>query len=187
MSGDTPFQTLGPFFHFALAAAAGPVVANAGTVGAHVTIAGTVYDGGGAPVPDALVEIWQANAAGGYHHPDDARGVPADPAFDGFGRAATDARGGFAFDTIRPGRVPGPDGRLQAPHILVSLLGRGILTRLVTRIYFDDEPAANAEDAILALVPPDRRQTLIARRERDGRYRFDIVIQGANETVFFDV
>jgi protocatechuate 3,4-dioxygenase alpha subunit len=187
MAGDTPFQTVGPFFHFALDFGGGPAVATGDTQGTRVSIAGTVLDGAGAPIPDALVETWQANAAGGYHHPDDVRGLPADPAFDGFGRAATDALGRFAFDTIKPGRVPGPDGQLQAPHILVSVLGRGILTRLVTRIYFDDEPAPNSEDWILNLVSAERRQTLIARGERDGRYRFDIVVQGANETVFFDV
>jgi protocatechuate 3,4-dioxygenase alpha subunit len=187
MAGDTPFQTVGPFFHFALEFAGGPAVATGDAHGTRVSLAGAVLDGAGDPIPDALVEIWQANAAGGYHHPDDIRGLSVDGAFDGFGRAATDAAGRLAFETIKPGRVPGPDGRLQAPHILVSLLGRGILTRLVTRMYFDDEPAANGEDLILGLVPADRRQTLIARREGDGRYRFDIVVQGANETVFFDV
>jgi protocatechuate 3,4-dioxygenase alpha subunit len=187
MASETPFQTVGPFFNFALDFPGGRAVATDGTQGTRVSIAGTVLDGAGAPVPDALVEIWQANAAGRYHHPDDPRDLPVDPIFDGFGRAATDATGRFSFDTIKPGRVPGPDGRFQAPHIMVSVLGRGILTRLVTRIYFDDDAGVNGEDPILGLVPPDRRRTLIARGERDGRYRFDIVLQGANETVFFDV
>jgi protocatechuate 3,4-dioxygenase alpha subunit len=187
MAGETPFQTVGPFFHFALDVPAGHVVVSGETTGTRVSIEGTVRDGGGDPIPDALIETWQANAAGRYHHPDDVRDLPVDPSFDGFGRAATDRLGGFVFDTIKPGRVPGPDGRLQAPHIMVSVLGRGILTRLVTRIYFDDEPAANGEDSILGLVPAERRPTLVARHEGGGRYHFDIVVQGANETVFFDV
>jgi protocatechuate 3,4-dioxygenase alpha subunit len=129
-------------------------MADSGTQGTRVSIEGTVLDGAGAPIPDALVEVWQANAAGRYNHPDDVRDLPVDPAFDGFGRIATDALGRFSFDTVKPGRVPGPGGRLQAPHIVVSLLGRGILTRLVTRVYFDDEPAANDEDPILVSCRP---------------------------------
>ncbi len=187
MAGETPFQTVGPFFDFALDFPGGGAVATADTQGARVSIEGAVLDGAGEPIPDALIEIWQANAAGRYHHPDDARELPVDPNFDGFGRVATDAAGRFSFDTIKPGRVPGPGGGLQAPHIIVSVLGRGILTRLVTRIYFDDDPAANGEDAILGLVPPHRRQTLLAQTKGDGRYRFDIIVQGENETVFFDV
>lgn len=187
MGGETPFQTVGPFFHFALDFSAGRAVASGETRGTRVSIEGTVLDGRGDPMPDALIETWQANAVGRYHHPDDTRDLPMDPNFDGFGRIATDGFGRFSFDTIKPGRVPGPDGRLQAPHIMVSVLGRGILTRLVTRLYFDDEPAANNEDPILDLVPAERRPTLVARHEGEGRYRFDIVVQGANETVFFDV
>ena len=186
MPGETPFQTVGPFFDFALAYAGGETLTGDRTQGARLVIEGVVLDGAGAPIPDALLEIWQANAAGRYHHPDDRRALPIDPQFDGFGRTPTDAQGRFAFMTIKPGRVPDPAGVLQAPHILVSLLGRGILTRLVTRIYFDDDPAIG-DDPILSLVPADRRQTLIARHQGDGRYRFDIVVQGAHETVFFDV
>ena len=185
--GETPFQTIGPFFSFALDFRDGEKLTVDGTTGTPIVVSGTVLDGAGAPIPDALIEIWQANAAGRYHHPDDRRDAPAlDPAFDGFGRAGTDDAGRFAFATIKPGRVPGPSGRLQAPHILVSVLGRGILTRLVTRLYFEDA-AANADDPILAMVPEARRSTLVARLETPGRYRFNIVIQGDNETVFFDV
>jgi protocatechuate 3,4-dioxygenase alpha subunit len=151
-----------------------------------VTIAGTVRDGAGDPLPDALIEVWQANAAGKYAHPVDEQTAPIDPACDGFGRVATDELGRFEFSTVIPGRVPGPNGSLQAPHLAIGLLARGLLTRLVTRLYFDDAPA-NAEDAVLALVPAGRRSTLLAKREADGRYRFDIVLQGAGETVFFDV
>lgn len=186
MSGQTPFQTLGPFFHFALPFPGGETLVTEKTVGERIVLKGVVRDGGGAPVPEALIEIWQADAAGRYNHPDDDRDAPPDPAFDGFGRAATDAEGRYTFTTIRPGRVPGPDGRLQARHVMVSVMGRGILTRLVTRLYFEDDESA-ADDPILQLVPAGRRDTLIARRHGDGRYRFDIALQGERETVFFDV
>jgi protocatechuate 3,4-dioxygenase alpha subunit len=182
----TPSQTVGPFFAIALPYAGGESLVEPATHGRAVRIEGIVRDGDGAAVPDALVEIWQANAAGRYAHPADERvGVPLDPAFIGFGRSATDAEGGFRFETVRPGRVPGPGGVLQAPHIVAGVFARGLLKRLLTRIYFEDEPA-NAEDPILALVEPARRSTLLARREADGdSYRFDIVLQGAHETVFF--
>jgi protocatechuate 3,4-dioxygenase alpha subunit len=131
------------------------------------------------------VEIWQADASGRYRHPDDPRGGAREPRFDGFGRVHTDAAGRFAFETVKPGPVPG-SGRPQAPHLVVGLFARGLLARLVTRIYFDDE-ASNAGDPVLACVPPDRRPTLIAASRGDGAYRFDIALQGPNETVFFDV
>ena len=182
----TPFQTLGPFFHCALPYGDGETLVTGDTRGERVVIEGTVRDGEGAPIADALLEIWQANAAGRYNHPDDVREAPIDPAFDGFGRTPTDAAGRFSFVTIKPGPVPGPEGRTQAPHVLVGVLGRGLLTRLVTRIYFADEPA-NDRDPILELVPAGRRSTLIARKEAEGRYQFDIVLQGNGETVFFDV
>ena len=140
----------------------------------------------GRVVPDSLVEIWQANAAGRYAHPDDHQSKPLDPNFTGYGRAPTDDDGRFAIETVMPGRVPGPDGTLQAPHILLGILARGILTRLVTRIYFDDEPSTR-DDPILSLVPAERRATLIAKPVGDDRYRFDLVLQGDGETVFFDV
>jgi protocatechuate 3,4-dioxygenase, alpha subunit len=187
VSGIAPFQTVGPFFQVLVGEVRGrDVVVGDATEGTRITIQGTVYDGAGAVVPDALVEIWQADALGRYRHPTDPRGAAGDDGFRGFGRVATDEAGTFAFDTIKPGRVPGPDGRDQAPHVLAGLIGRGVLTRYITRIYFEDEPA-NADDPILAMVPAARRHTLIARRTGDGTYEFDIRIQGAEETVFFDV
>jgi protocatechuate 3,4-dioxygenase alpha subunit len=186
MRGLTPFQTLGPFFDFGLVLPGGGRVAQPTASGRHVTIAGIVRDGAGQPLPDALIEVWQANAAGKYAHPADDQTAPLDPACDGFGRIATDELGRFEISTVIPGRVSGPDGSLQAPHLAIGVLARGLLTRLVTRLYFDDEPS-NAEDAVLALVPAERRATLIATREGANRYRFDIVLQGPGETVFFDV
>jgi protocatechuate 3,4-dioxygenase, alpha subunit len=182
----TPFQTLGPFFDFGLVIRDGGIVAQPGAQGRHVLIEGVVRDGEGAVVPDALVEVWQANAGGKYRHPADAQDRPLDPAFDGFGRVATDDSGHFSFKTVVPGRVHGPDGKPQAPHLAVGVLARGVLTRLVTRLYFEDEPS-NAEDAILALVPAERRSTLLAKRVTPDRYRFDIRLQGEGETIFFDV
>jgi len=186
MSTLTPYQTLGPFFDFGLIIPGGETIAQASTAGRHISIEGTVRDGAGDPLPDALIEIWQANAAGKYRHPADARDVPIDHSFDGFGRIPTGDDGRFAFTTVMPGRVPGPDGALQAPHLVVGVLARGVLTRLATRMYFEDDPA-NREDAVLALVPEGRRATLIARADGPDRYRFDIVLQGPGETVFFDV
>ena len=186
MPGLTPFQTLGPFFDFGLIIRDGGVVAQPAAAGRHITIEGTVRDGAGDVLPDAVIEIWQANAAGKYRHPDDHQNSPIDPACDGFGRVATDDLGRFAFTTVVPGRVPGPDSSLQAPHLAVGVLARGLLTRLVTRMYFEDEPS-NAEDAVLALVRTERRATLLAKRTGPDRYRFDIALQGPGETVFFDV
>lgn len=186
MAGLTPFQTLGPFFDFGLVIPDGDIVAEPAAAGRHITIEGTVRDGVGDVLPDALIEVWQANAAGKYRHPHDRQDLPVDPLFSGFGRVATDDHGRFTFTTIVPGRVPGPDGGLQAPHLAIGFLARGLLTRLVTRVYFEDEPS-NAEDAVLALVPVERRGTLLAKRVDADRYRFDIVLQGPGETVFFDV
>jgi protocatechuate 3,4-dioxygenase alpha subunit len=195
MSGITPSQTVGPFFGFALTpkdydwnAAIGNDLVTPDASGERIRIDGRVLDGDGAPVGDAVVEIWQADAAGRYAHPADRRALP-NAAFKGFGRAGTDHDGRFSFATIKPGAVAGPEGKLQAPHIAVVVLSRGMLTHVFTRIYFADE-AANAADPVLALVPPDRRPTLIARREdRDGQpvYVFDIRLQGDGETVFFDI
>lgn len=186
MGGLTPFQTLGPFFDFGLVIPDGEIVAEPAAAGRHVTIEGTVRDGAGEVLPDALIEVWQANAAGKYRHPHDRQNLPLDPSCSGFGRVATDEYGRFTLTTIVPGRVPGPDGRLQAPHLAVGFLARGLLSRLVTRMYFEDEPS-NAEDAVLALVPGKRRSTLLAQCIGPDRYRFDIVLQGPGETVFFDV
>jgi protocatechuate 3,4-dioxygenase, alpha subunit len=174
MLDATPFQTVGPFFHRALPFARGGTVV--GAAGSPVIVVeGRLRDGSGSPAPDVLVETWQADPAGRFHD-----------AFDGFARMVSDAEGRFALETVRPGRVAAPNGRLQAPHLLVGILARGILTRLVTRLYFADEPS-NDEDPILALVPRERRATLIAPRASEGRYRFDVVLQGDGETVFFDV
>ena len=182
----TPFQTVGPFFAILVPERGRLSLAGADVAGVRVVVDGTVRDGAGQPVPDALIEVWQANAAGRWNHPDDARAAGPDPAFDGFGRVHTDDAGGFSVETIKPGPAPGPDGRPQAPHLLVGLFARGLLTRLVTRIYFEGE-AANRDDPILAAVAPDRRPTLIAAHRGDGRYTHTITLQGAGETVFFDV
>jgi len=187
----TPSQTVGPFFHIALARVGDGqnVMARPETAGTRVRIEGYVYDGEGAPVTDALIELWQANSYGRYRHPLDQRELPLDPSFTGFGRCATDEAGMFWFETIKPGPVPFDERRLQAPHISVTVFARGLLNHLVTRLYFEDEPA-NAADPILQLVPEARRRTLIARRVMGAShltYRFDIRLQGTDETVFFNV
>jgi protocatechuate 3,4-dioxygenase alpha subunit len=189
VSGQTPSQTVGPFFSFALPREGYEVLVTDATAGERIVIEGRVLDGDGAPLNDALIEIWQANAAGRYDHPDDRQEKPLDPAFHGFGRCPTDGSGRFHFRTIRPGPVPGPGNTLQAPHINVTVLARGMLKQLVTRIYFEDEKL-NADDPILGLVgEPERRQTLIAKRGngKNANYIFDIRLQGPGETVFFDV
>jgi protocatechuate 3,4-dioxygenase alpha subunit len=186
MSQLTPFNTVGPFFKLLVRdrpEGTDCLVSDA-TRGERITINGQLIAGDGAPVDDGLVEIWQADADGRYHHPDDPNHCDADPAFTGFGRAATAAGGAFAFRTIRPGAVPGPDGQTQAPHILVSVMARGVMSRCWTRMYFEGDPL-NEADPVLQLVPPVRRDTLIARRRGQG-YEFDIVLQGENETVFFE-
>jgi len=187
LTGLTPFNTVGPFFKVMLRhrpEGSDSLVTDA-TRGERLTIEGRLTDGAGAPILDGLVEIWQADAAGRYRHPGDPRGGDADPHFTGFGRVSTGVDGTFAFHTIRPGLISSPDGRVQAPHILVSVLARGIMTRCWTRLYFEDEDL-NRTDPTLALVPAGRRDTLLARKVTDGRYRFDIVLQGERETVFFD-
>jgi protocatechuate 3,4-dioxygenase alpha subunit len=188
----TPSQTVGPFLAIGLPWPDGPFVVPAGTPGA-ITISGLITDGAGDPLSDALIESWQADPAGRFAHPDDPRG-PADAApdgFRGFGRCATDAAGRYRFVTLRPGALPCPDGRSEAPHLDVSVFARGLLDRVVTRIYFPDEPSANAADPVLASIPDSRlRATLIATAEPDGQasaFRFDICLQGPQETVFFDV
>jgi protocatechuate 3,4-dioxygenase alpha subunit len=183
---QTPSQTIGPFFRPALSRSGRESLVTPESRGDRITIEGCVLDGDAAPVSDALIELWQANAAGRYDHPDDTQEGLLDPHFHGFGRAATDERGRFRFHTIKPGAVPGLNGTLQAPHINLSIFARGLLKRLVTRIYFPDEPM-NANDAVLNAVPLARRSTLVAQVERPDLLRFDIVLQGDNETVFFDV
>ena len=188
MAGQTPSQTVGPFFHDALALPGAEILVGPDTKGERLELIGRVLDGDGAPVPDALIEIWQANAEGRYAHPEDGQPKPLDPAFRGFGRCASDAEGRFRIATVRPGRVPGRGNALQAPHINLGLFARGLLRRLVTRLYFEDSPT-NAEDPVLALVQdPARRATLLAKRVAgDGAvYRFDIILQGNGETLFFE-
>ena len=181
----TAHQTVGPFFHVGLRIV--DSVAGPGVSGARVTIGGRVLDGDGKPVPDALLEIWQADAHGTYAHPEGMHESPGEPGFKGFGRVATDEGGTFRFGTITPGRVPGPGGRLQAPHLVVAVFMRGLLKHLVTRVYFPGEPS-NADDPILNLVEPARRATLIARKApgRNGVLEWNVILQGEGETVFFD-
>ncbi len=214
MAGQTPWQTTGPFFHFGLCWKGGadltadsalgsrPDLTAPGhdllaepqqtnrhlTKGKKITVVGQMFDNTGAPFTDALIEIWQANAAGRYACPEDMRAeVPLDDNFIGFGRTATDKHGAYVFRTILPGRVPGPGNTLQAPHVALGLVGPGILKRLATRIYFAGAPG-NDEDPILASVPEKRRSTLIALAEPGApdTYRFDIRLGGASETVFFE-
>jgi len=195
MSGITPSQTVGPYFAFGLTPtdydwnlAIGNDLVTADASGERIRIVGRVLDGDGAPVVDSMLEIWQADAGGRYAHPADER-APPNAAFKGFGRVGTDREGRFSFETIKPGAVPGPGGKPQAPHIAVVVFSRGMLTHVFTRIYFADEPA-NASDPILAAVPADRRPTLIARREDHGgqpTYLFDVRLQGDGETVFFAI
>jgi protocatechuate 3,4-dioxygenase alpha subunit len=179
----TPSQTVGPFFSIGLPWPDGPFVVPEGTPGA-IWVRGRVTDGAGEPVPDALIETWQADASGSYGELA-SRSSGTVGSFRGFGRAGTDSDGRYAILTVKPGRVPGPDGSTQAPHLAVSVFARGLLNRVVTRAYFDDEEAANADDPILARAG-DARATLIARAGPDG-YNFDIRLQGDDETVFLAV
>jgi protocatechuate 3,4-dioxygenase alpha subunit len=183
----TTWQTVGPFFTIGLTRLNRTELAGPGVSGERVTIEGHMFDGDGAPIPDAMIEIWQANSHGKYNHPEDEQDKPVEPGFSGYGRIPTDERGRFSFTTIKPGAVPGPDGKMQAPHIAVSVFMRGLLRRLVTRIYFPDEPG-NAGDFVLNLVEPLRRGTLTARKVagREGVLEWNVVTQGTNETVFFD-
>lgn len=208
--GQTPWQTVGPFFHYGLPWKGGADLTQTGSdLGARldltpaghyqmaehpvrrligdeavIEIVGRVTDADGAPIVDALVEIWQADAQGIYASPEDPRAATGAD-FLGFGRCATDEDGVYRFRTIRPGAVPGPGNSLQAPHIAVSVFGRGLLKRLATRLYFADDPAL-ADDPVLALVPEARRDSLTARHD-GGVWRFDIRVAGPQETVFFDV
>jgi protocatechuate 3,4-dioxygenase alpha subunit len=198
---ETPSQTAGPYVHIGLAPRAagfegfarevGETIAGPEAAGEHIRVEGRVLDGAGAPVTDVLIEVWQADMQGSY-----APSGQGASAFTGFGRVSTDlTTGAFSFETIKPGRVPGPGNQTQAPHLNLWLLARGINTGLNTRMYFSDEAEANASDPILALIPdPARRKTLIARRadsagdgDRGPAYRFEIHLQGPSETVFLDV
>jgi protocatechuate 3,4-dioxygenase, alpha subunit len=204
--GQTPAQTLGPFFHQGLLRTRSVFqvpglcrdehdvfngeLAAPGAFGEPIIIEGNVYDGLSLPIGDALLEAWQANGHGRYHHALDPSGKDIDPRFRGFGRVATDARGAYAFFSIKPGAVLGPQGRLQAPHVNLVLGARGMTRHAFTRVYFEAD-AALADDPVLSLVPEPRRQTLVARRSssRDGAavYRFDLFLQGERETVFFEL
>ena len=183
----TTSQTVGPYFRIGLQWLFKDNLVGPDVAGEHIEIVGRVLDADGQPVPDAMLELWQANSQGRYAHPEDAQEKPIEIGFKGFGRVPTAEDGSFRFTTVKPGRVPGPDGKLQAPHIVVSVFMRGLLRRLITRIYFPDEPA-NAEDYALGLVEPARRATLVARRlpGRVGLLEWDVVLQGPDETVFFD-
>jgi protocatechuate 3,4-dioxygenase alpha subunit len=190
--GITPSQTVGPFFKYGLtpnrqynwndAFTADLVTSDAS--GERIRVEGTVYDGDGAPVPDCMLEVWQADAQGHFADPRALQNTK----FRGFGRCGTDGDGRYFFDTIKPGAVPDPDGKPQAPHLLLAVFARGMLRHLYTRIYFDGD-AANSRDPVLTLVPVDRRATLIAKRQAGGNavYKLDLRLQGGDETVFFDV
>ena len=181
--GTTPSQTVGPFFSLGLPWEDGPFVVPAGTAGA-IRIRGRVFDGAGEPIPDALVETWQADPAGRFDHPDDPRGRA--PGFRGFARCPTTGDGAWEIVTLKPGPVPAAGGGTQAPHLAVSLFARGLLDRVVTRIYFGDEPEANAADPVLALLDDAQRASVIAAPGAGG-YAIDLHLQGAGETAFFRV
>jgi protocatechuate 3,4-dioxygenase alpha subunit len=182
----TPSQTVGPYFAIGLPWPDGPHAVADGTPGT-ITIAGTVFDGAGQPVPDSLIETWQADPDGRFADLHGYGGGSELAGFRGFARyGVEDGDGEFRIVTVKPGRVPAAGGGLQAPHIAVSVFARGMLHRCVTRIYFGDESEANAEDPVLAHVPPERRQTLLASVGPEG-YRFDIHLQGDDETVFFAI
>ena len=195
---ETVSQTAGPFVHIGLVphaagadhtlVALGAEIAGPEATGKRIVVTGRVTDGLGAPVREAVIEIWQADANGIYPSPEDPRRAGADPACRGFGRVATDPKDGhFRFETVKPGPVPGRHARPQAPHLNLWLVARGVNVGLATRMYFADEVEANATDPVLGLVdPPERAETLLARPDGDGRYAFDIHLQGERETVFLD-
>jgi len=190
MRKQTPSQTVGPFYAIGLTRRPLNVVTNESTDGERIRIEGKVLDGDGLPIPDVMVEIWQANAYGRYNHPDDKQEKPLDATFTGWGRSGTDEKCFYRFDTIKPGPVPGTNETVQAPHINVVVFARGMLVHAFTRLYFADEPA-NASDPVLnSIKNKKRRQTLIALPGMENGktiYRFDIRLQGENETVFFDM
>jgi protocatechuate 3,4-dioxygenase alpha subunit len=199
---ESPSQTAGPYIHIGATPNwveisgvwkedLGLVLVNPDTRGERILVEGRIRDGAGSPVRDALVEIWQADAEGLYNSPEEKRGL-ADPAFVGWGRQpVAEADGSFRFETVRPGQVPYTDARMQAPHITVWIVARGINLGLHTRLYFEDEAEANAKDPLLLRIPElARRETLIARRSIRDRipvFTFDIQLQGEHETVFLDM
>ena len=190
MSKQTPSQTVGPFYAIGLTRTAMHVMATDETQGERIFVEGQVFDGDGVAIPDVMVELWQANAYGRYNHPDDKQEKPLDPTFTGWGRSGTDDKYFYRFETIKPGPVPGANDTVQAPHINTVIFARGMLVHAYTRIYFSDEPANDSDPVLQSIKNKARRKTLIAAGgERDGKtvYRFDIRLQGENETVFFDM
>jgi protocatechuate 3,4-dioxygenase, alpha subunit len=183
----TPSQTVGPFFSIGLSGSP-----PAELVGQHdpdaLRLAGVVYDGEGEPVIDAVVEIWQANRAGRYDHPEDTREeLELEDGFRGFGRCGTNGEGRYEFVTVKPGPVPSPEGGLQAPHILVSVFARGLLKRVATRVYFPDEAEANEADPVLSSVEDQAQRSALVATAENGGLRFDIHLQGESQTAFFGV
>jgi protocatechuate 3,4-dioxygenase alpha subunit len=182
----TPSQTVGPYLHLGLTWLNIDDLAKDAPAADRIVVTGRLVDADGAPIPDALLEIWQANGAGKYAHAEDKQDKPIDAKFAGYGRIPTDKHGAFRFTTVKPGRVPGLGNTLQAPHITVALFMRGVLRHLYTRIYFSDE-TSNGSDPVLGLIDEQRRATLIARHiAGKAEYRWDIAMRGADETVFFD-
>ena len=183
----TPSQTTGPYLQIGLIG--GPITSRLVDESdpRALRLSGVLLDGAGEPVADGMIEIWQANAAGRYAHPaDDREEIPLEEGFSGFGRSPTDDAGLFELVTVKPGRVPWIDGRLQAPHLLVGVFARGLMKRVATRMYFPDEEAANSDDPVLLGLEPEEREALVARQD-DGALRFDIVLQGPGQTTFFAV
>ena len=184
---STPSQTVGPYLHIGLDWLNTSNLVQADTEGQHLVLQGRLIDADGQPIPDGMIEIWQANTHGKYAHPDDHVSQPLTKNFMGFGRMPTDEQGGFRFSTIKPGRVLHRDGSLQAPHIMVHIFARGLVKQLVTRVYFPDDD--HADDLVMNLVPVDRRHTLVASAHADQSNVLDwnIVLGGENETVFFTI
>jgi protocatechuate 3,4-dioxygenase alpha subunit len=186
--GATPSQTVGPYLHIGLDWLNTTDLASPGVAGERIVIQGRLLDADRAPIPDGVIEIWQANSHGRYAHPDDGRVLPLESGFSGFGRTPTGGNGEFRFSTIKPGRVPATNGQLQAPHIMVNVFARGLLRQAVTRVYFPDDD--HASDPVMASVPVNRRMTLIARSVAGqvGVFEWNVLLGGdQNETVFFDV
>jgi protocatechuate 3,4-dioxygenase alpha subunit len=190
MRKQTPSQTVGPFYAIGLTRTPMNVMASESSQGQRIRIEGQVFDGDGVAIPDVMVEIWQANAYGRYNHPDDKQEKPLDPTFAGWGRSGTDEKCFYSFETVKPGPVPGYDESVQAPHINFVVFARGMLVHAYTRMYFADEPANESDPVLNSIKNKSRRRTLIAlpgMETVETVYRFDIRLQGENETVFFDM
>jgi len=186
MLKTTPTHTTGPFAHIGLSRdPAQNIMATPDVSGEHIKIEGHIFNAQGTPAPDAIIELWQANSHGRYKHPEDNQDKPLDPDFSGFGRAATDKEGQFSFNTIKPGQVPGRGNTLQAPHINVNVFASGLMTHVITRLYFSDEATNEADPLLSSIEDESRTMTLIAQKTATG-YKFDIYLDGPNETAFFD-